>query len=421
MATPFLFHLYLCSLLHHRPRLLVSGLTNSEATAVLEAAAAVTGISFEAHTVHGIPHRMAALHGLELDEDMESTEIVDEMLGCLDDELEAGTEPILIAFTPNEVDSDVDLLHAARAAHAEQWDLQRPVSRTPTTWTASRAREVMHVELDGAIINGRWDCSTVAVYDGVIDDDLRSRLLGLLGSAAGWQPDAGPDVLCWEREGFRDVLGDESEGAPSWGLTDDALGRLCSQSPTPGPVLELQSRLQLLIDAANPGVACTVCRMPPAALGDEVPPLAANAPTAAEDRAAFNWHIDADPMLLPPSPWTDYYSRYPNRDPGRPRFVTALLYLPAEWRAEWGAPTRFLDTPTARVLETTPSPGRLILMDQDITHSVTAPNALAGDRPRYSLVLKLVVHPPDGGPLITPRLARSEAVLFGSAARKGEP
>jgi len=32
-------------------------------------------------------------------------------------------------------------------------------------------------------------------------------------------------------------------------------------------------------------------------------------------------------------------------------------------------------------------------MDQDITHSVTAPSVEAGGRPRYSLVWKLVLHP----------------------------
>ena len=40
-----------------------------------------------------------------------------------------------------------------------------------------------------------------------------------------------------------------------------------------------------------------------------------------------------------------------------------------------------------------PKPGRLVLMDQDITHAVSAPNAEAGSRPRYSLVCKLVLHP----------------------------
>ena len=67
-----------------------------------------------------------------------------------------------------------------------------------------------------------------------------------------------------------------------------------------------------------------------------------------------------------------------------------------------------------------PAPGRLLLMDQDITHSVTRPHAAAGERPRYSLVLKLVLHPPASGEsaarvqLADP--AWGEPAAFGSAA-----
>ena len=43
-----------------------------------------------------------------------------------------------------------------------------------------------------------------------------------------------------------------------------------------------------------------------------------------------------------------------------------------------------------------PRPGRMILMDQDVTHRVSAPSALA-QRPRYSLVWKLVFFPRSGG------------------------
>ena len=50
------------------------------------------------------------------------------------------------------------------------------------------------------------------------------------------------------------------------------------------------------------------------------------------------------------APLSRALSRYPNRQPGRPRFVSALVYLPAEWdAAAWGAPTRFLDPPTGEV------------------------------------------------------------------------
>lgn len=137
--------------------------------------------------------------------------------------------------------------------------------------------------------------------------------------------------------------------------------------------------------------------MSSAVYGDAVAPIAANAPVAADAAGLYGWHIDADPVMLPPSPWTDVYGRTPNRAPGAPRFVSALVYLSPRWDAGWGAPTRLLDTPTGEELRVAPAPGRLLLMDQDITHSVTRPHAAAGERPRYSLVLKLVLHPAASG------------------------
>ena len=37
--------------------------------------------------------------------------------------------------------------------------------------------------------------------------------------------------------------------------------------------------------------------------------VAANAPVSADGEGELGWHIDADPMLLPPSPWTDYHGQ----------------------------------------------------------------------------------------------------------------
>jgi len=59
----------------------------------------------------------------------------------------------------------------------------------------------------------------------------------------------------------------------------------------------------------------------------------------------------------------------------------------------YGAPTRFYDPPTGQSYDVYPRPGRVVLMDQDITHTVVAPNVSAGERPRYSLVWKLILHP----------------------------
>ena len=56
----------------------------------------------------------------------------------------------------------------------------------------------------------------------------------------------------------------------------------------------------------------------------------------------------------------------------------------------------------------------VVLLDMDVSHSVTAPTAAAGERARYSLVCKLVLHPSGGEAAIAdPRWG--VPVRFGSA------
>ena len=145
-----------------------------------------------------------------------------------------------------------------------------------------------------------------------------------------------------------------------------------------------------------------------------VSPLTANAPTHGDE---FSYHIDADPNLAPPSPWTDVFGRYPNRQGGKPRFVSCLVYVNDEWEESWGAPTRFLDVATNTEHDIFPRPGRCAFMDQDITHSVVAPSSEAGKRPRYSLVWKLILHPkvPNQDMKLCGHAVWPESILVGSA------
>ena len=176
-----------------------------------------------------------------------------------------------------------------------------------------------------------------------------------------------------------------------WGLVPSRLAKLCDRDAPPEALVELQTRLDAWLRPLNaPGLVLSL--LPEAALGDAVAPVAANAPVHGD---RYDYHVDADPALLPPGPFADYHSRYPNRAPGRPRFVSALCYLAPDWPPEFGAPTRFLDPPTGETLDVAPEPGRVVFLDQDISHTVVAPAAAARDRPRYSLVLKLVLHPGD--------------------------
>jgi len=127
-------------------------------------------------------------------------------------------------------------------------------------------------------------------------------------------------------------------------------------------------------------------------MGDaSVTPLTANAPVYGD---TYQPHVDADPTNLPPSPWTDIYGRYPNRAKGKPRLMTALIYLNQQWNTKkWGGHTRVWNSISGNTVDIDPIPGRVVFMDQDVWHSVRAPNIRAGKCPRYSLACKLILHP----------------------------
>lgn len=107
----------------------------------------------------------------------------------------------------------------------------------------------------------------------------------------------------------------------------------------------------------------------------------------------YTWHIDADPAAFPSSPWVDAFGHYCNGEPGRPLLVSLLLYLDTKWPRQWDAETLFLDDDTDIGIVVRPKCFRAVLMDQDILHRVSTPSQVAGSRPRYSLVWKLVFMP----------------------------
>ena len=266
----------------------------------------------------------------------------------------------------------------------------------------------MVIEIDGDMVQSsmhddtatHFDTSSILVFDKLLDKKLRKRLLNVVKGYPeshsetddDWNDiDNGPDPKRWVRGGLMDVVPDDNSldnddndgGGSCWGLSDDAIMDICfGDHPA---IAEFESKLsQLFPDFV-------VSRLPEAVLGECVSPLTANAPTHGD---SFDYHIDSDPYQVPPSPWADVFGRYPNRQKGKPRFVSCLVYLNDEWDAEtFGAPTRFLDPPTKETIDVLPKPGRVVIMDQDISHTVVAPNAEAGKRPRYSLVWKLILHP----------------------------
>eukprot|EP00964_Phaeocystis_antarctica_P057609 scaffold34109_cov73-Phaeocystis_antarctica.AAC.5 len=410
------------------PRVLTGGLTPSQQALVASVALDATGGEWQVVPV-ATAQRVVLFDGLDVDGDEWLLQTVAEALD------EASSSALVTAGAIGD-GTPLAALEAARAAHIEMYELRQPVRTRPTAWQPELARVVTNAVLDGATVEHEgaswWDVSGAVVLDGVVgeasltqvDEALRAELLALLQEDGSWDPEAGPDPRYWERGTLTDVMdegGEDSEGGEGgWGVGAERLEALCSEEL--GPVVELQARLEALLQAANRGTCdVALCRMSSAVYGDAVAPMAANAPVAADDAGLYGWHIDADPVMLPPSPWTDVYGRTPNRAPGAPRFVSALVYLSPRWDDDWGAPTRFLDTPTGEELCVPPAPGRLILMDQDITHSVTPPHAAAGERPRYSLVLKLVLHPADASGESEARVqladpAWGEPTAFGSAA-----
>lgn len=253
------------------------------------------------------------------------------------------------------------------------------------------ATDVVHV--DGAMVtnpfNGveSWDTSSLLVFDNLVSKDLRRRLLDVVLGDESWDDiKKGPNPNRWVRGGLIDTPGDGSgkqEENGGYGLSDEAIKEICFEEHD--AIQEFEAILASLFPQY------VVSRMPEAVLGASVTPLTANAPIHGHQ---FDYHIDADPYFAPPSPWTDVFGRYPNRLQGKARFMTCLVYLNDEWNCDgWGAVTRCLDVATDTSYDVQPKPGRVLLMDQDITHTVVAPEPAAGKRPRYSLVWKLVLHP----------------------------
>ena len=274
------------------------------------------------------------------------------------------------------------------------------------------------VELDGAMIETvdylektHFDTSSLVVFDDLVDDDLRSRLLNVVngGDKKIWNDSQGPRPGRWVRGGLVDVANDDAEqsSAACYGLSEDAIMDICyNEHPA---IAEFESKLSALFPSF------VVTRLPESVLGSNISPVTANAPTHGD---SFEFHIDCDPLQVPPSPWADVFGRYPNRSRGRPRFVSCLLYLNEEWNEAFGAPTRFLDPLTEEVYDVTPKPGRCLVMDQDITHRVVAPTKAAGKKPRYSLVFKLILHPKTQGQEMKLSCGKEdwpEPILFGSA------
>ena len=343
------------------------------------------------------------VHGVPAGFDVDGEELLSLLKISISERIDAivsdhGEQPILVAFQSS--DSGLDVIIEKEVS---DYGLRELLVSPPELNASEETSFIpsLHVEIDGAFVDSpnesRFDTSSILVFDSLVGDDLRQRLLDLVhGNSNGatttdWDDiQNGPDPGRWVRGGLLDVPDGPNEhhrakddDVSCWGLKDEAVMDICfNDHPA---ILSFEAKLVQLFPDFD------FARLPEAVLGACVSPLTANAPTAGD---RFEYHIDADPVQVPPSPWADVFGRYPNRSEGKPRFVSCLLYLNEEWDGEsWGAATNFIDPPTQEVYQVLPQPGRCVIMDQDIMHTVVAPNAAAGRRPRYSLVWKLILFP----------------------------
>jgi hypothetical protein len=358
------------------------------------------------YSMPGVLGRVIMIHvqGLPDDIDADDTELISQIKVYaseqVDDVLSENgyTQPILLGFRHEKSNDTIENIIAKETA---DYGLRDAIhfSSVDSNIDQSALVPSKHIQIDGAFIetidspgDNHFDTSSVIVFDNLVPPSLRKRLLNIVKGLPEEAQDewkdamAGPNPNRWERGGLADIVNedivDKRTDRSCWGLTTEAIEDICfNQHPA---IAEFESSLSQLFSDF------TVSRLPEAVLGDCISPLTANAPTNGD---SFDYHIDADPLQVPPSPWADVFGRYPNRSRGKPRFVSCLLYLNDEWEIEWGAPTRFLDPPTQEEVDTIPKPGRCVIMDQDISHTVVAPTIEAGKRPRYSMVWKLILHP----------------------------
>eukprot|EP00658_Telonema_sp_P-2_P006618 TRINITY_DN12501_c0_g1_i3.p1 TRINITY_DN12501_c0_g1~~TRINITY_DN12501_c0_g1_i3.p1 ORF type:complete len:385 (+),score=90.56 TRINITY_DN12501_c0_g1_i3:231-1385(+) len=289
---------------------------------------------------------------------------------------------------------------------ADEQDCE-PVKLVESTWDPSRVKVALHGGLDAAEAEGREDVSRVVVFDGMFGEDERRQIFKTLLGPGGSEAHPCPPVDRWQLS-----VCDDGAGKPTWGPNAEVLEQLLSN---PG-VIEIQSRLAKLYPQY------TVAHIPAVDLttgGHEIMAhrMVANAPLADE---SFDWHIDADPALLPDSPFVTRHGRYPNRQPGKPLFVSLIVYLNAEWLRSWGAETMFLDLESDAGFMVLPKAGRAVLMEQDMTHRICAPSAAAG-RPRYSLVWKLVFLPKEKESAMSiQRAGLGKMTLFGGEHKRDQ-
>eukprot|EP00466_Bigelowiella_natans_P016431 jgi/Bigna1/72238/fgenesh1_pg.19_\ len=328
-----------------------------------------------------------------------------------------------------------------------------PVPVHETKWSSEQVKVALNMVLDETKTeDGDTRCCNLIVLDNLFGEAERKELHECLtgneggsseetssSSAAGSsQQQQQPPPSKWEKS-----TADGKDLPVTYGLKSDVLKKLCSAAKYTWPffrmhveqvcetsmlcksrlyisvvsirsgelksVREIWSRLQLLypqykicLQPGNEHFTTQNAREPSSTPKHVCWPVVGNAPVAGDE---YRYHYDGDPASFPPSNWTQEFGSYVNHEPGKPLFVSLLVYLCRYWRRDFLAETLFLDDDTDTGIFVRPKPYRAILMDQDLLHRVSVPSKVANE-PRYSVVWKLVFIPKQEN--VTCTLARED-------------
>jgi hypothetical protein len=262
------------------------------------------------------------------------------------------------------------------------------------------------VQSDGAVV--KRTVANIVVVDNLFDEPSRVELLDFI-TAPHLPHSLGVPEDKWERS-------TGTHAPPTWGLTDDVRHRLLLDANL-AAVLEISSRLQRLYPEYVIGFVPDKRYFARPSNAHSEPGCDAIVGIAATYGDDFQWHADADPMSFPSCEWTRHFGHYCNHTPGKPLFVSLLLFLDRTWPPHMNAETLFLDPDSDCGVFIRPRAYRAVLMDQDVQHRFSTPAPVAGARAQYSLVWKLVFVPRAADTVVT--LARPEwgrPCMFGSTS-----
>jgi hypothetical protein len=250
-----------------------------------------------------------------------------------------------------------------------------PIKTHETSWEASDAVITLNIVIDrtdGVEISdgsGKVEsrCCNLIVLDSFFGEKERVELLDFI-TESNWDHKQGPPEKKWER-----LTSDGIDLPKTWGVKDEILAALATG--TPPAIVEIGSRMTKLYPNYH------VVPQPPndwfvdsqsSESSYSCEQFVANAAVHGD---SFRWHVDADPDSFPKSRWVDFYGNYVNHEPGKPLFVSLLLYLDKFWPRNFDAETLFLDDETETGVFVRPKAYRAVLMDQDVLHRLSAPSS----------------------------------------------